>query len=505
MRPAWTDAVLACALRQTLAPSSPLHSAGFTFFSRWKPGHLGPERKARAREARKTHLKWSHVFIMFSFVKRTEVVRIDPSRKGEALLRLVGDRVSRLYNAANYRCRQAFLGNEGVPAGARLEKLMKATPEYRQLPSDIAQEVLKKLSEAWKSYFALRAKWKKDPNSKQKPGLPDYRKDRRTGQRPFDFIPIKHPRSYAISHTAASVVLPRDRRHKPGERLQLPYRGRLRHPGKMGRSELCRDPVWKRWYLAWAVTTAAPSPVSGDKAAAVDLGIRIAASLSIESIAQALHFDGRELVKEWDYHGGVIALEQEAIAGSRGGQADRCPSSLAIRREHQKRRLRLEHALKAMAKAIATACADAGVAVVYLGHPKGVSRDVNYGSRWNGRIANFWSFDKALSILTWALQAGGIKAVRVGERGSSSECPSCSSTDVRRHPRWRLRCKTCDENIHADQAGSRNILKFQKPSISWAGAKAAPRTVTQRWTHHLWDLRSANPKGHTMPEFLNAA
>jgi putative transposase len=86
-------------------------------------------------------------------LQRSETVRVDPAKLGQAELRLLGDRVSRLWNAANYRCRQAFIAKEGVPLGAALERLMIGEPEYRQLPSDIAQEVLKKLSEAWKSYW----------------------------------------------------------------------------------------------------------------------------------------------------------------------------------------------------------------------------------------------------------------------------------------------------------------------------------------------------------------
>jgi putative transposase len=83
---------------------------------------------------------------------RSNCMRIDPTKKQVQDLRLLGDRVSRLYNAANYECRQSFLKNEGVPTGPELERRMGKTHEYKSLPSDIAQEVLKKLSEAWKSY-----------------------------------------------------------------------------------------------------------------------------------------------------------------------------------------------------------------------------------------------------------------------------------------------------------------------------------------------------------------
>jgi transposase len=68
-----------------------------------------------------------------------------------------------------------------------------------------------------------------------------------------------------------------------------------------------------------------------------------------------------------------------------------------------------------------------GVATVSLGWPKDILRDRDCGSTWNGRIHNFWSFDKALRILENALRAAGIVPVRVGERGASSSCPACSS------------------------------------------------------------------------------
>jgi hypothetical protein len=101
-----------------------------------------------------------------------------------------------------------------------------------------------------------------------------------------------------------------------------------------------------------------------------------------------------------------------------------------------------------------------------------------------------------------------ITPVRVGERGSSSTCCRCDGKDAVRHPRWVLRCRDCGERIHSDQAGSRAILRQNKPSVCWDGAEAAPRTVTRRWTLHRWEDRSANPKrlvGNDVPEFLKVA
>ena len=360
------------------------------------------------------------------------------------------------------------------------------------------------------SHFGLRKKWS-DDNSKQKPSLPSYRKDRKTDTRPFDLIPIKAARAYAIDLRDVSIVLPRDRRRAYGSatgRLNVPYRGRRLHIGKSGRAEVKWDAVRKRWYFAWAVELPKIPERDGGPSAAVDLGVRIGASLSIEGVAQAMHFENREVMKIWDWLGREIAREQSHIAGTRGPQPEnRAPHSRGLSMLHAKRAGRLEHAQRCIAKAVAARCAASGVTMVYLGHPKNILRDVRYGTTaWAGRIHNFWSFDKMLGYLECALGGLGIASARVGERGSSSKCPQCHSLEVVRSPRWRLRCKSCGSVMHSDQAGSRNILRMNRPSASWAGAEAAPLTETSRWDRHLWTPRSADPKrGDEAPEFLAVA
>ena len=38
--------------------------------------------------------------------------------------------------------------------------------------------------------------------------------------------------------------------------------------------------------------------------------------------------------------------------------------------------------------------------------------------------------------------------------------------------------------------GSRNILKFNKPGLSWDGAKAALKPDTRRWNKQRWEAAS---------------
>jgi len=411
---------------------------------------------------------------------RTNTLRLMPSREEAAILRSLGERVSRLWNAANYMCRKAFLAGKPIPRYAtlcaRLPREYEA--DYRALPSDIAQETLKKLGEAWTSFRALRREWKAG-RLKHKPGLPRYRKDpkHRSERRPFDFIPIKSARTYDVTDTFR-LTLPADLRKKG--RLSMTYVGCERYRGERKRAELSWDAARGRWYLKYAVKVPDKVVVGHNRGAALDLGVRIAASLSIESVAQARHFSAREMLKDWDYWGRQIAQHMQELAGRGKRTSRRLQLLYAIRAA------RWRHAWQALAREVATTCRRQCVGTVYLGWPKGIRERKVYSAKWAGRIHNFWGFDAASGILQAALERQGMLVKRVGERGSSSTCPSCGSKAVVRNPRHVLGCRDCGERIHSDQAGSRNILSFNHPGSSWDAVKTTVKPDTLHWNTQRW-------------------
>jgi putative transposase len=411
---------------------------------------------------------------------RSNQLRLLPDKAQESELRLLGDRVSALWNAANHCSRQACLAGERVPTYISLCAEFASHPAYKALPSDIAQETLKKLSEAWRSYFALRALWKAGglPHT---PGLPTYRKNR-NGTRPTGLVPIKSARSYAVSSDSFSVTLPPDRRDIHGGRLVSSHRGALRYRGESRRGEIMYDQGRSRWYFCHSVEMPTTALKPWSRMAAIDLGIRVLASLSIEGIAQAQHFSGREVLKDWDYWGRRISDHMRQL--SHRPTSER--SSRRLRQLHCKRKDRLVHAWEALAARIVAVLRVEHVGTVYLGWPKDIRRDTSYTKSWNGRIHGFWSFDLALTTLEKHLSRAGIAAIRVGERGTSSECPFCHSGNVTRHPRHVLTCRDCTRVIHSDQAGSRNILSFNQPSVTWDGLEASPRPDTHQWNRHRW-------------------
>ena len=257
---------------------------------------------------------------------------------------------------------------------------------------------------------------------------------------------------------------------------------RVRFIGEGKRAELLWDAGRARWYFSFSVATAAKPLKKHTRAAAIDLGVRVLASLSIQNKDQSLHFLGRDVLKDWDYFGRQIAAHQRELAHRPREQR----SSKQLRRLYQKRKARLVSAWEAIAVRMISWLRLEKVGVVYLGYPKGILREATYSKEWNGRIHSFWSFEQVLEILEKHLAKAGIESKRVSERGTSSHCPWCQSGAVVRAPRHLLSCKNCQRKIHSDQAGSRNIMKKENPGISWDALEARARPDTRRWNKHRW-------------------
>ena len=97
-----------------------------------------------------------------------------------------------LYNKANYIVRQTFIQTyKEVKEGKRKHtiylnyydvcKEAKNWEEYKNLPAQSSQQILKLLDQNWRIFFKSMKEWKKNPSKfKGKPKLPKYKKhDRR--------------------------------------------------------------------------------------------------------------------------------------------------------------------------------------------------------------------------------------------------------------------------------------------------------------------------------------
>ena len=419
-------------------------------------------------------------------MRRTNVVRVLPGKEQKQVLETIGDRCAALWNAVQYRCRQTFFRGEPVPSYETLCAEFKEHPVYRALPAHIGQEVIKKARKAWDSFFALLRLWGKGEMS-ERPGLPRYWKDRRTGRRTFCVIPVKAPTSYALDSHTLSLTLPRDLREKHGGRLVLRTKGVLRFHGTPKTLELRYDRVKRRWYAHQVVEV--PEPVRKtrpEKYAALDLGARILVALAIEGVSRQVLFSGRKVWKDFLYWTKRIAEEQARLA--RAGRK----TSRQLRKLYQTRARRLRHAYLALAAEIARILKQHRVTTLFIEDLTGIREDMDFGPK-NILVHNFWAVRQLKNLITAACARAGIKVVPVEPRGTSSRCAVCGSP-IRRLVRHKAVCERCGRVWHADANAALNILLLG--SSKGHGAEATPlKPLALRWDRHRWASRFESAAG----------
>ncbi|WP_245574260.1 transposase [Desulfovirgula thermocuniculi] len=409
-----------------------------------------------------------------------------PGKQQRQVLETIGDRCAALWNAVQYRCRQAFFKGEPVPSYAALCSEFKEHPAYRALPAHIGQEVIKKARKAWDSFFACLRLYRKG-ELERPPRIPRYWKDRRTGKRTFCVIPVKAPTSYALDSRTLSLTLPRDLREKHGGRLVLHTKGVLRFHGTPKTLELKYDRVKKRWYAHQVVEVPEPArKTRPEKYAALDLGARVLAALAVEGLDRQILFSGREVWKDFLYWTKQIAEEQ-----SRLNQAGR-KTSRQLRRLYQVRTRRLKHAFVALAAEIARILKQHRVTTLFLEDLTGIREDMDFGPK-NLLVHNFWAVRQLRNLIEAACTRAGIRVVPVEPRGTSSRCAVCGSP-VKRPARYKVVCERCGCVWHADANAALNILLWG--SSKGHGAEATPlKPLALRWDRHRWVSRFESAAG----------
>jgi len=413
-------------------------------------------------------------------MRRANIYRLLPSAIAGRLLRILGDRTAALWNVAQYLCRDRYQHQTRVPSYKTLCSVLGTHPTYRALPSDVAQEVLKKIRESWTSYFALQRKHRLGALP-DRPSLPGYWKNRRTGHRLFRCIPIKTIRSYSLDIHAFAMTLPSDLRAGHGDRLEIPLRGIARYQGNPGRAEVLYDAARGFWYLHVNMTV--PEPVRRARPvrhAAADRGARIGLAVAINGVDHVTLFRMREAWKDYKYWSRQI-VTLKAHLTPRGQHTSR-----RLRRLYQKRQARLLIAYRAMARAVVRLLVSHGVTDFAVGDLSRIRAAMNFGSL-NELVHNFWSFRQLLDALTDACERVGIRVVSVDERGTSSHCALCvESTRVVRPIRSRVHCRH-GHQLHADVAGACNLLRRTTHDPEVRGrAGGRPRWTTRRWNGHRW-------------------
>ncbi len=371
-------------------------------------------------------------------MKRTNTFALAPSEEQHQRLLEIADACARLWNELNYRRRQSFFRGEINWESRDLYD------KYRGIVgSATAQQIQRKNSEAWRSFFTLlRLKTNgKLPPHIQRIRPPRYWKDRENEERKL--LVLVRCDCYRLE--AGVLKLPK--------KLKILWRGKPKWSGwaRQGMLTLIYDRTKSKWYARQSVEVEPPHQPLSDKRAYVDLGVLDLLTVVVNGQKQALAYSGRPALADWWYLSHRIDGLKSVAMQTNGKR-----STKRVRVLFRRRTLRFrQHVNTAVRRAVEQLWRDS-VSEIVAGDLKDIRASVNGGRKSNTMVHNFWSHRYLIQRIREVAEEYGISVKTVDERGTSSRCPWCGSEEVVKRGRL-LKCKQCKIEAHRDVAGALNI------------------------------------------------
>jgi putative transposase len=414
-------------------------------------------------------------------MERTNTFDVVPlSDQDEAVLHRVLDASASLWNELNYERRQQFFDGESV----------WDTEDYRKqyvgvLGSATAQQIIRKNSAAWRSFFAAREEG-------EETAPPGYWGNEDEGR---DLRTLIRNDQYTIEigeRSRLEIPIGSEVKDEFGfgyhERLRLELRGDPKWEGEQGRLELHYDELEDRFRAFQPVTvpdSRQDSPLA-DETAALDIGANNIVACTTTTGQQYL-YSGRELFDRFRDTTAEIARLQSKLCEGRY-------TSKRIRRLYRKRTRRRDHAMDALARDLMERLHSDGVATLYVGDLTDIL-ETSWSVEKNAKTHNFWAFRAFIDKLTTTAEECGITVEVRSEAWTSQACPQCGSTGRTTRHRDTLTCK-CGFEGHADLSASATFLRRHKDDV----ARPMARPVRLQWDDHDW---SASPRACPNEERTN--
>jgi putative transposase len=409
-------------------------------------------------------------------VRRTNTFAVRPrSEQDEHLLREVLDASASLWNELTYERRQQFFEGESV----------WDTADYRKqyvgvLGSATAQQVIRKNSEAWRSFFAAR----EDGEDTAPPG---YWGNEDEGRELRTYIRNDQYTLEIGERSRLEIPVGQDLKDEYGlgyhDRLRLEVAGDPKWEGEQGRLELYYDEVADTFRAIQPVTvpdSRRDSPLASEEAA-LDVGANNLVACTTTTGQQYL-YEGRDLFARFRETTEEIARLQSKLCEGRY-------SSRLIRRLYRKRTRRRDHAQDALVRDLMERLYDKGVATVYVGDLTDVLSE-HWSAEVNEKTHQFWAYRSFIDRLATTAEEYGITVEVKSEAYTTAECPECGERDDTERDGDVFRC-LCGYEGHADLDASRTFLERQAGE-SEVGSMARPVRLT--WDDHNWSEIPYSPE-----------
>ena len=388
-----------------------------------------------------------------------------------------------LWNQLTYRRRQQYFDEDGDVWDA----------DYTDLYSDYApvigkaacQQLARKNSEAWRSFFTLFDKYHSDdPSVTDKPSPPGYWGNREDGYELHglvrnDLYTLDWDEDRSTLEFGVGEVLEDRYDFDHNERITLEVRGDPQWEGDDSRLELVYDEAADRLRVKHPVRIR-PEQLQEQRldafihtlhaenathSAAIDVGANNTLAI-VTTTGETAVFHARPQFHEFQHYSSEIAALQSELSD---GQY----TSRRIQLLYAERGRKRDHARNAAVKHAAEWLLACNVDRVYVGDLSGV-----LSTHWSGvvneKTHQFWSHGQLTDRLELTFGDVGISVEEVSEADSSSLCPECGSEDVHRDGDV-FRCEDCGLDAHSDVVGAWNVLQSMEGPMARPAALSAGR------------------------------
>ncbi|WP_148882287.1 RNA-guided endonuclease InsQ/TnpB family protein [Thermococcus aciditolerans] len=387
-------------------------------------------------------------------MKRSVTVKLQPSKEQEKILSELAYATAIIWNKLNYQRLKQFreFGKIDFSTTER-----EAYHEFKNwIGGSTVQQLARKNTEAWRSFFTLNKK-------KKKGDLPEWFKPKPTkftrekNNRKLFIIPLRNDQ-----YKVKGNVLELRRLGKFGK-LEIQFKGRIHLKGKQGRLEITYDDVKRKWYAHLSFTVEEklegeewvklPKTPKGNLSAGIDLGVNNLMAVYVEN-GESFLVNGRPLKSIAFYWRKRIADYQSRLNKS-GYETSR-----KLKRMHEKAKLQAKHYINTAMRQTIRKLYELGVSRIVVGYPKGIARNSDKGKRQNFILSRVWRFNYVIKRLKEVAEEYGIKVEVVDEAFTSQTCPLCGQRHVNgRIFRGLFECRRVGVVMNADLVGAFNILK----------------------------------------------
>ena len=401
-------------------------------------------------------------------VRRTNTFAVRPrSEDDERLLRELLDASASLWNALNYERRQHFFDGQSVWDTTDFRKRYVGV-----LGSATAQQVIRKNSEAWRSFFAAS-------EAGEDTAPPGYWGNEDTGRELRTYIRNDQYTLEIGERSRLEIPVGQDLKDRYDlgyhERLRLEVAGDPKWDGEQGRLELYYDEVDDTFRALQPVTvedSRRDSP-RAEESAALDVGVNTLVACTTTTGQQYL-YAGRDLFTRFRETTEEIARLQAKLPEDRY-------SSHRIRRLYRTRTRQRDHAQDALVRDLLERLYEEGVSTVYVGDLTDVL-STHWSAVVNEKTHQFWAFRSFIDRLATTAEEYGIIVDVRSEAYTTMKCPACGERDRTARNGDVFQCP-CGYEGHADLGASRTFLAQQTVEIA-VGSMARP--VSLQWDNHEW-------------------